>query len=134
MRTLRSLPFWIPAALWYGLIWHFSAQPGDTSGSVSAGIIEGALISGGSDYSAASSYVQLAVDWLLSVYIRKAAHMFLFFVLALLIWLALSRFLKQRPHRAVATTLLCTALAALDDADAFVSVGPAMAEQTAQSQ
>lgn len=115
MRTLRSLLYWAPAALWYSLIWRLSAQPGDISGSVSAGVIEDVLISGGSDYSAVSSHVQLAVDWLLSMYIRKAAHMFLFFMLALLIWLALTRLLNSRPHRAAATALLCTVLAALDE-------------------
>ena len=115
MRTLRSLLYWAPAALWYSLIWRLSAQPGDTSGSVSAGVIQGALVSGGSDYSAASSHVQLAVDWLLSFFVRKAAHMFLFFVLALLVWLALIRLLKCRSHRVAATALLCAALAALDE-------------------
>ena len=115
MRTLRSWLYWVPAALWYGLIWRFSSQPGDTSGSVSAEVIEGALVSGGSYYSAVSSHVQLAVDWLLNPYIRKAAHMFLFFVLAMLVWLALSRLLKSRTRRAAATALLCTVLAVLDE-------------------
>ena len=78
MRTLRSLLYWAPAALWYSLIWRLSAQPGDTSGSVSAGVIQGALVSGGSDYSAASSHVQLAVDWLLSFFVRKLPICFCF--------------------------------------------------------
>jgi len=115
MRTLRSWLYWLPATLWYSLIWRFSSQPGEASGSVSSGVIEGALVSGGSDYSAVSSHVQLAVDWLLSLYIRKAAHMFLFFMLALLLWLALTQFMKQRTRRAAAAALLCTALAALDE-------------------
>ena len=100
MRTLRSWLYWLPATLWYSLIWRFSSQPGEASGSVSSCVIEGALVSGGSDYSAVSSHVRLAVDWLLNLYIRKAAHLFLFFMLALLIWLALTQFLKHRPHRA----------------------------------
>jgi len=115
MRTLCSRLYWVPAVLWYSLIWRLSAQPGDVSGSVSSGVIEDALISGGSDYSAVSSYVQLAVNWLLSPFIRKGAHMFLFFVLALLVWLALMPFLKSRSRRAAVTALLCVMLAVLDE-------------------
>ena len=115
MRTLFSRLRWVPAALWYSLIWSFSSQPGDTSGDISVGLLEGALVSGGSDFSAADSTVQLAVDWLLNMYIRKAAHMFLFFVLTLLVWLALTRVLRQRPKRAAAAAVLGVALAALDE-------------------
>jgi VanZ family protein len=115
MRTLFSRLCWVPAALWYSLIWSFSSQPGDTSGDISVGLLEGALVSGGSDFSAADSTVQLAVDWLLNIYIRKAAHMFLFFVLTLLVWLALTRVLRQRPKRAAAAAVLGVALAALDE-------------------
>lgn len=115
MRTLFSRLRWVPAALWYSLIWSFSSQPGDTSGDISVGLLEGALVSGGSDFSAADSTVQLAVDWLLNMYIRKAAHMFLFFVLTLLIWLALTRVLRQRPKRAAAAAVFGVALAALDE-------------------
>jgi VanZ family protein len=115
MRILFSRLRWVPAALWYSLIWSFSSQPGDTSGDISVGLLEGTLISGGSDFSAADSTVQLAVDWLLNMYIRKAAHMFLFFVLTLLVWLALTRILRQRPKRAAAAAVLGIALAALDE-------------------
>lgn len=114
MRTLYSRLSWVPAVLWYSLIWRLSAQPGDTSGSVSAGIIQDALITSGSDYSAADSVVRLAVDWLLSFFVRKGAHMFLFFVLTLLVWLALTRFLR-RPHRTTASALISAALAMLDE-------------------
>ena len=115
MRTRRSFLFWIPATLWYSIIWRFSSQPGDTSSGVSADVIEGALVSGGSDFSGANDTVRLAVSWLLSFFVRKAAHMFLFFMLALLIWLALTQWIHQRSKRAGATVALCTLLAAMDE-------------------
>ena len=115
MRTLRSLLIWSPAALWYSIIWHFSSQPGDTSSGVSADVIESALISGGSDFSGASETVRLAISWILSFFVRKAAHMFLFFMLALFIWLALTPRIKHRVRRAAVTAACCTLLAALDE-------------------
>lgn len=115
MRTLRSLLSWVPAALWYSVIWYFSSQPGDTSADVSASIMEGALISGGSDYSSASEVVRLAISWILSFFIRKGAHMFLFFVLTLLVWMALTGLLKARHVRAAAAAAICVLLASLDE-------------------
>ena len=115
MRTLHSRITWIPAVLWYGIIWYFSSQPGSTSSDVSADVIKGALISGGSDFSSANESVRLAVSWMLSFFVRKAAHMFLFFMLALLIWLALVPRIRSRVKRAAAAATCGTLLAALDE-------------------
>lgn len=115
MQKLKSILVWLPATLWYGLIWCLSAQPAEQSKVVSETVTENVLVAGGSDYSGAETAVQASIDELLSFFIRKGAHMFLFFVLALLVWFALVQLMKRRPHRAAAVAVLCILLAASDE-------------------
>lgn len=106
---------WLPAALWYALIWALSSQPAVVSGGVSDDVIGGALTAGGSGYDGAEETIRLAVEELLSFFVRKAAHIFLFFVLAVLVWLALTALVKKRPVRALGAALICVALSVLDE-------------------
>lgn len=115
MRNPKKLLLWLPAVLWYGLIWCLSAQPADLSDGVSDGVIGGTLTAGGAGYQAAETGVRLSVEEMLSFFFRKGAHIFLYFTLALLIWLALVHLMKSRPRRAARTFLACVLLAALDE-------------------
>ena len=115
MNFIKNILFWLPTALWYRLIWSFSAQTAAVSGGASDGLLEQLLSALCPAYGAAVPDVQRTAVELLSFYIRKAAHMFLYFVLALLVWLALTRLLRVRPKRACAALVLCALLAALDE-------------------
>lgn len=115
MKRLMPVLLWLPSALWYRLIWGFSAQTAAVSGGASDGLLERLLAALCPAYTASGTEIQDAAVELLSFYIRKGAHMFLYFVLALLVWLALAALLKSRTKRAFAALLLCAVLAALDE-------------------
>lgn len=115
MQKVKLVLFWMPATLWYSLIWFLSAQPAEQSTVVSDTVTENVLVAGGSDYSGAEVVVQESIDKLLSFFIRKGAHMFLFCVLTLLVWFALVQLMKQRSRRAAAVSVLCVLLAILDE-------------------
>ena len=89
MQKIKSFLIWLPAVIWYGLIFLLSAQPAYKSEAVSDTVTGNALSAGGSGYVNAEVIVQESVEELLSLFVRKGAHMFLFFVLAILVWLAL---------------------------------------------
>lgn len=117
VTTLRFLP----AAMWYGLIWMLSAQPADVSTEVSHGVtgdmmsVGDALSGGDAAYQVATEAVQMTVKELLSFFIRKGAHMFLFFVLAILLWFGFSSLIQKRSLRALCTAFSCAVFAALDE-------------------
>ena len=115
MQKLKLFLVWLPAVIWYGLIWLLSAQPAEQSTVVSDTVTENVLVVGGSGYSGVESAVQESIEELLSFFIRKGAHMFLFFVLAILVWFALVQLMKHRPRRAVAVAALSILLAASDE-------------------
>lgn len=133
MSKIKHFLYFIPAILWYSLIWSLSAQPADVSTDVSHGVTGNMMAAGDAlvgtpvtppstggvtpppSYSVAMEDVQMVVKELLSFFIRKGAHMFLFFVLAILIWFAMTSLIKKRPMRTFCTILPCTALAALDE-------------------
>lgn len=115
MQKAKSILVWLPSTLWYSLIWLLSAQPAEQSTVVSDTVTENVLVAGGSDYSGVETAVQASIDELLSFFIRKGAHMFLFFVLAILVWFALVRLIQYRPKRAVVVAVLCILLAASDE-------------------
>lgn len=78
-------------------------------------MMENALIAGGSGFSGVELVVQDSIEELLSFFVRKGAHMFLFFVLAILVWFALTKLIDHRPRRAAVVAVICTLLAALDE-------------------
>ena len=87
MRRMRTLNIGagLLAAAWYSLIWNFSAQPATQSGQMSDGLLHRLLLMLAPSYGEAVRDVQITAMEILSFYERKAAHMFLYFVLALLI-------------------------------------------------
>lgn len=106
---------WIPAALWYGIIWRFSAQPAAVSGDLSDRLLWRLLEDLSPAFAAASRDAQTAAVELLSFFERKTAHMFLYFVLALLVLFALRRFFHRRGPQTALTLLICAVLAGLDE-------------------
>ena len=76
----------LPAALWYGVIWNFSAQTAAVSGDLSDRLLWRMLAVVSPAFAAADGEVQSASVELLSFFERKAAHMFLYFTLVLLVW------------------------------------------------
>lgn len=102
MKFLKKSLFFLPAFLWYRLIWGFSAQTATVPGGASDGLLAAQCPA----YAASGAEIQDAAVELLSFYIRKGAHMFLYFMLALLVWLALAALLKSRAKRAFTAMLL----------------------------
>ena len=115
MKTTRNYLLWIPALVWYRLIWNFSAQPAAVSGDLSDRLLGRLLALFSPAFSAGDFPVQNAAVELLSFFERKAAHMFLYFTLILLLWLALVPLLRSTGRQLSAAALLCGALAALDE-------------------
>jgi len=103
----------LPAAAWYGVIWRFSAQTAAVSGALSDRLLYRILDGWSEVFRSSSEEGRTAIVTFLSFYERKAAHMFLYFVLAGLLMLALPKWDAGR--RAAAALSLCAALAALDE-------------------
>ncbi len=103
----------LPAAAWYAVIFAFSAQTGEESGRLSGAVARrsiGLLGELGEIFE---------TDWdaflLLTFFVRKAAHMSIYFILAALLFYALWRSgLRPRPGMAAAVGL-CALLAGLDE-------------------
>lgn len=106
---------WLPVLLWYRVIWNFSAQTAAVSGDLSDRLLWRLLHSLSPVFAGADAAAQNAAVEVLSFFERKAAHMFLYFVLALLVLFALSFLLRQKAARGAATALLCAVLAGLDE-------------------
>lgn len=115
MQKIKKLIRFVPAMLWYLLIWSMSAQPAAQSGNTSGSTIGTLLTLIGTDYARLSAGVQITVVELLSFYVRKGAHMFLFFVLAFLLWYGFAALIGNRPRRALCAAGFCAILAALDE-------------------
>lgn len=113
-RKLRPLAF-LPAALWYGVIWRFSAQTAVASGELSDRLLYRLLEAWSFMFRNQTPEGKYAVVEFLSFYERKAAHMFLYFVLIALLLLALRLFLASPIRQAGIAAGLCTSLAALDE-------------------
>lgn len=106
---------WLPALLWYRVIWNFSAQTAAASGDLSDRLLWRLLHRLSPSFAGAGNAVQDTAVEVLSFFERKAAHMFLYFVLALLLWAALSFLIAGKPLRGAAAAVLCTVLAGLDE-------------------
>lgn len=118
MTARRSPRRWLallPAALWYAVIWHFSAQPASVSGGLSDRLLYQAMLLCSPRFAAAPETVRITAVEALSFFERKAAHMFLYFVLALLAYFAACFFLRRLTARAGAAAAVCAVLAALDE-------------------
>ena len=123
MKHLRTLLLWLPAALWYRVIWGFSAQNAAVSGDLSDRLLWRLMARLSPAFAAGAFETQNAAVELLSFFERKAAHMFLYFVLILLLWLALAPLLRGRKRQAGLAAVLCALLAGLDEAHQYLVPG-----------
>lgn len=115
MKHIRILLLWLPAALWYRVIWGFSAQTAAVSGDLSDRLLWRLLETLSPAFAAGDFATQNAAVELLSFFERKAAHMFLYFVLILLLWAALLPLLRGRRRQMALSAALCALLAGLDE-------------------
>lgn len=111
---LRFAAFF-PAALWYRLIWGFSAQTADVSGTLSDGLLWRVLAAVSPVFAGAETPLQTSSVEFLSFFLRKTAHMFLYFILALLVYFALCRLFRGGAVRTALALLICGLLACLDE-------------------
>lgn len=113
LNQTRRLIRFLPAALWYAVIFWFSSQDAAASGGQSGGLLARALDAASPAFRAAGADLRAFAAELLSFPVRKCAHMTLYFVLAALLLFALARL--SRARRAGAVLALSGALAALDE-------------------
>ena len=115
MKRIRNLFLWLPAALWYWVIWGFSAQSAEVSGDLSDRLLWRLMARLSPAFAGADEHVQSAAVELLSFFERKAAHMFLYFILILLLWLALLPLVRGGKRQVGLAAVLCALLAGLDE-------------------
>lgn len=111
IRILR----WFPPLIWYRVIWGFSDQTAAVSGDVSDRFLHRILSGLSSAYVQSEEYLQVATVEVISFFERKAAHMFLYFILMVLLLMALGSFVRRPFKRAIVAGLFCAGFAALDE-------------------
>ena len=112
MEKHLRLGRFLPAGAWYALIWWFSSKSAAVSGGQSGALLRRLLEAVSDVFRGSEMEIQTAASELLSFPIRKCAHMFLYFVLALLLLHALVR-LSDRGWRLALP--LCALLSAVDE-------------------
>ena len=115
MNRIQKLLLWLPVVLWYRVIWSFSTQSASVSGDLSDRLLWRLLALLSPAFAAGDMAAQNSAVELLSFFERKAAHMFLYFVLILLLWLALKPLLRSKGRQVLAAGVLCALLAAMDE-------------------
>lgn len=115
MKHIIKFLLWLPALLWYRVIWGFSAQTAAVSGDLSDRLLWRLLALVSPAFAGAGTDTQNAAVELLSFFERKAAHMFLYFVLILLLWLALLPLVRSKKWQISLAAVLCAMLASLDE-------------------
>ena len=103
---LARFLLWIPPLLWYRIIWGFSAQTASASGKVSDGLLHCILIVLSPAYARSEADIQGAAVEVLSFFERKAAHMFLYFLLVILLLAALAPFVRNILRRSAAAGVI----------------------------
>lgn len=114
-KILSRAAVFCPAAAWYLVIWRFSAQPAVVSGALSDRLLYRLLETLSAVFRAQSEEGKRAIVLFLSFFERKAAHMFLYFVLTGLLLLALYRLSCKFCLKAGFSLGLCGILAAVDE-------------------
>ena len=115
MKHIFKLLVWLPALLWCQVIWGFSAQTAAVSGDLSDRLLWRLMALVSPAFAGGDAETQNAVVELLSFFERKAAHMFLYFVLILLLWLALLPLVRGKKRQVPLAAVLCAVLAGLDE-------------------
>lgn len=114
-KNLRKLLAFVPALLWYRVIWGFSAQTAVQSGGASDGLLHTLLSIVVPAYRGAAAEVQTVAVETLSFFLRKGAHMTCYFILSALLLAACSLWVKPIYKRCGLVVALCALLAGLDE-------------------
>lgn len=114
-QILSGTAAFCPAAAWYLVIWRFSAQPAAVSGALSDRLLYRLLEALSGVFREQSEEGKRAIVLFLSFFERKAAHMFLYFVLTGLLLLALYGLSRGFCLKAGLALGLCGILAAVDE-------------------
>lgn len=114
-KILSRAAAFCPAAAWYLVIWRFSAQPALVSGALSDRLLYRLLEALSAVFRAQSEEGKRAIVLFLSFFERKAAHMFLYFVLTGLLLLGLHGISRGFGLKAGFSLGLCGILAAVDE-------------------
>ncbi len=114
-QILSRTSAFCPAAVWYLVIWRFSAQSADVSGALSSRLLYRLLEALSGVFQEQSEEGQRAIVLFLSFFVRKAAHMFLYFILTGLLLLALYRLPCGFSLKVGFALGLCGILAAVDE-------------------
>ena len=91
MKAVRGVLLWLPAALWYRVIWGFSAQTAAVSGDLSDRLLWRLMNGLSPSFAGAGEALQSAAVELLSYFEREAADMVWSVVLAVLVGGGLAR-------------------------------------------
>ena len=108
----KLYPF-LPAGVWYAVIFRLSAQTGSSSSATSGRIVYWLLEI--PFLSLQSEEQRAAVLETLTFCVRKGAHMGAYFILTALLLLAVWRLISSPVRRAAVATGLCALLAGLDE-------------------
>lgn len=114
IRFIRILR-WFPLLIWYRVIWGFSDQTAAVSGDVSDRFLHRILAGVSPAYVQSEEYLQVATVEVLSFFERKAAHMFLYFILMMFLLMAFGAFVRGSFKHAIVAGLFCAGFAALDE-------------------
>lgn len=114
-QLLSRAAAFCPTAAWYFVIWRFSAQPAVVSGALSDRLLYRLLEALSGIFREQSEEGKRAIVLFLSFFERKAAHMFLYFVLTGLLLLALHGLSRGFCLKAGLALGLCGILAAVDE-------------------
>jgi len=114
-KILSRAAAFCPVAAWYLVIWRFSAQSALVSGALSDRLLYQLLEALSGVFREQSEEGKQAIVLFLSFFERKAAHMFLYFVLTGLLLLALHGLSCKFCLKAGLALGLCGILAAVDE-------------------
>lgn len=110
----KVYPF-LPAGVWYAVIFWFSAQTGHSSGAMSDRLAGWLLEWWRPSFFLQSAEERAAVFETVTFCIRKGAHMGVYFILSGLLLAAVWRLMVSARRRAAAVFILCALLAGLDE-------------------
>lgn len=114
-RVLRKCCLFLPAGVWYGVIFRFSAQTGASSSAVSDGLAFWLLRRVYPAFFLLNEPERTDLLLAVTFFIRKAAHMAVYFILAALLMWAVQKLTERTGRRAGAVISLCALLAGLDE-------------------
>ena len=111
--NIRIIIKLILVILWLFVIFSFSAQKGEDSSSLSDGILI-KIAEFINEEELPLTKKEMVIDKY-SIYIRKFAHFFVYFILAILVFLLLKEFFFITPKTVIYTVLFCLIYAVTDE-------------------